>query len=238
MEITFVYPYYENGTMFRFQQEVWNRYPSDLKKQLHIIVVDDCSKHNPAAKFIAPNIGVDLQLYRIEKKVAWNWLEARNIGVHYANTEWLLLTDMDHVVRMKIFQRLMRRLPDLDPTKVYQFSRVRAPRMDHYKFHNDSFLVTKELFWKCGGYDEDYAGQYGTSGMFRRRLFSAASGHVLFTDMSLILYPREVIADASTTNLPRKHGRDPNGIRRITEEKKQSGRLAPRHFLQPYSRVL
>lgn len=237
IKISFVYAYYENPEMFLLQQRTWKNYSLELRKQMEVLVTDDCSKKYPILKAIDHDNSYQLSVFRIQEKVAWNWLEARNIGAHHAKGKWILLTDMDHMVRGKVFHRLLKKLPDLNPEVVYQFSRCRAPGMEPYKFHNDSFLVTRDLFWKCGGYDEDYAGQYGTSGMFRRRLFQAAKGHILFHDLSLVLYPREVIPDASTTNLARKNGRDPNAISRISDWKQKNGRNQCFHFLRPFERI-
>lgn len=234
-DLTYVYSYYENRKMFQLQQQVWGSYPEELKKKLEVIVTDDCSSLHPLKAKHLQCDAYAIQAYRITEKVAWNWLEARNIGAKHATSGWLLLTDMDHVVSAKVFKCILDRLEQLNPSYVYQFSRQLSTG-ESYKFHNDSFLVSKKLFWACGGYDEDFAGNYGTSGMFRRRLFDAAQGNLLFTKWPLILYGREVVADASTTDLARKEGRDPKALDRIKEWKKNTGRPI-QHFLRPYKRL-
>lgn len=234
-ELTFVYSYYENPKMFQIQQRIWGSYPEYLQRRLEVIVTDDCSSEKPLKpKHIIP-MQYGFQAYRIQKKVPWNWLEARNIGAKHAQGKWLLLTDMDHVVSPKVLSWLLNHLQELNADFVYQFSRVLSTG-EPYKFHNDSFFVQKDLFWRCGGYDEDYAGNYGTSGMFRRRLFDAAAGNHLFIKLPLVLYSRDVVADASTRDLPRKEGRFSDALTKIKEWKNQTGRSI-QHFLQPYERI-
>ena len=238
--ITFVYPYFENAGMFRLQQETWNSYPPEIKDRIEFIVTDDCSVDNPARNNVLTGdlVRLNLSLYEIQNKVPWNWLAARNIGAHYARGKWLLLTDMDHLVSVKVVTELMQRLPELSGKYIYQFSRVKAPNNAPYKFHNDSFFITKKMFWLSGGYDESFSGLYGTSGMFRDRLLLTAKGRRKhFHDLALILYGREVMPDASTTCYARKEGRDPEAIRRVVRQKTKdsTGILL---FQQPYKKVV
>jgi len=234
--VTFVYAYYENPGMFEIQQKTWATYTDKQKARLEVIVTDDCSSNSPARDHLLPDTGVDLSLYEITEKVKWNWLECRNIGAHYAKGRWLLLTDMDHVVSPSVIAKIMKQEAYLEPRTVYQFGRVKAPDMSWYKFHNDSFFLTKELFWQSGGYDEDFSGLYGTSGMFRNRLFMVADRNKKWDDLPLILYGREVQPDASTVGMARKEGRDPEAIRKMVHGKKEQGRDIQR-FVRPYRKV-
>ena len=38
-------------------------------------------------------------------------------------------------------------------------------------------MMTKNLYWKIGGYDEELSGNYGTSGRYRARAFKVAEGN-------------------------------------------------------------
>ena len=230
--LTFVYSYYRNTTMFQLQQRVWNDYHID-KDIVQVIVTDDCSPEEEAIEkaIITPKYP-NMRVFKILKKVPWNWLECRNIGAHYAENDWILLTDMDHVVSYMAIQRILEEIPHLSYWDVHQFTRVR-PDGTPYKPHNDSFLISKDLFWKCGGYDEHYSGLYGTSGMFKRRLLSFAV-NVKTLQIPLILYGRHVVLDASTTDFPRKENRDPNAI----QKRSLTSPGIELHFQQPYTELV
>ncbi len=210
--------------MFKLQQKNWMSYPDKVKKNIEIIVTDDCSLHIKAKDHVILDDSVNFRLFEIEEKIKWNWLQCRNIGAKYAKGEWILLTDMDHLVTPAMLTKLLKRTKVLRYNEVYQFGRVKAPDMSRYKHHNDSFFLQKKLFWKAGGYDEDYAGLYGTSGMFRRRLYSHAVRSSIFPNMDLVLYSREVIPDASTTSYARKEGRRKGEIKEVTAWKSQHRR--------------
>jgi len=167
-------------------------------------------------------------------------LACRNIGAKHAKSDWLLLTDMGHMLSAQSMVLLLRVLSKgrLRRDFVYLFTRVDAPDNKEYKPHNDSFLMTKELYWKIGGYDEELAGNYGTSGRYRKRAYDTAAGHQRL-EIPLTRFPREVIPDASTTAFVRKgKGRDPYAIRNIEKKKEAEGRAGQVCVLSfPYERL-
>jgi hypothetical protein len=137
------------------------------------------------------------------------------------------MTDMDHVVTARCLEVLFEQN---NKQAVYTLGRLepdgsRTKRPDgSLKPHPNTFVITKELYWKIGGYDEDYCGRYGTDGLFRHRLFSYGSERHLH-DACVIRYGREHIADASTVGLPRKEGRTyKDACKRVMEEKAKAGR--------------
>jgi len=224
--LSLIYAYYENPEMYRRQVEEWSRYSEKVKQQLTIYVTDDCSVNFPLRNIQEKPKGIKLNRFEILEKVNWNWLACRNIGAKYSKRKWLLLTDMDHLITVGDMERLIRTISknNLNEKFVYLFERVDAPFNIPYKPHNDSFMMTKNLYWKIGGYDEELSGNYGTSGRYRARAFKVAEGNKRLS-IPLVRYPREVIADASTTGMIRKgKGRDPLALKRIEDKKKEEGR--------------
>ncbi len=233
--ITLVLPYYRNASMLQEQQRAWAALPDDLKAALHVIVVDDGSPSDPAVDVWQPPAGLaSARLYRIGVDVRWNWLACRNLGVSEATTDWVLLTDIDHVVPESTLRVLMT--AKLESKVVYRFSRVDAPHLTPYKPHPNSWFLTREMFDKIGGYDERFSGYYGTDAEFRDRVEKTARAVVLREDV-LIRYPREVIADASTTTYGRKEEQDRVNVRRIRGERELLRKWRPLRLTFPWERL-
>lgn len=219
-ELTLVLPHFQNLGMWAEQQTIFATYPEYLRGMLHVVVVDDCS---PEGKYPTPeSVTIDglasLRIYRLTEKKRWNWLACRNLGAKVATTEWLILTDIDHAVPSRTLWYALKE--KLDPAQAYRFSRMTAVKpwpyeldeCEPYKPHNDSWLLTRALFFdhRVDGYDERLSGCYGTSGEFTHRLTAASKREPGLlgvpknatkaegTKAPLIRYPREVIADAST----------------------------------------
>lgn len=223
--VTFVYPYYQNREFFTQQLAGWFRYPEALRAHLSVIVVDDGSpeplEHIKARPFA-------LRQFRIARDIPWNWLAARNIGMHHAAHGWCLMTDMDHVVPAETAEALV--FGQHDPTVAYAFSRVEHTGETVHP-HSASWFLKKSLFWQIGGYDESYSGSYGTDGLFRRRLMASATTRVL----SDTLIRHEHVADASTSAYERKTPADAARLRQITASLKPNHR--PKTLSFPYREV-
>ncbi len=248
-DITIVLPHYQNLGMLAEQQRIWMDYPEALRARLHVVIVDDCSPklQRPTATSLTATGLASLRLFRLLEKKRWNWLACRNLGAKATTTEWMVLTDMDHAVPAETLARLVD--GELDPSNVYRFRRVTADRVwpydvaacEPYKPHNDSYLLTRALFFdpRVGGYDERLSGCYGTSGEFKDRVFAASRAHVLLPEV-LIRYPREVIPDASTLPTVFTRKNDPENERELAHRKYQRDRIPgwkPLHGLVPWEQI-
>lgn len=234
--LTLVLPYYENPGMLAEQQRTWQAYPEPIKARLHVIVVDDGSPTRPAAPVVVSTGLASFRLFRTGVDVRWNWIFCRNLGVHHATTDWVLLTDIDHVVPGETLMSVMQDA-DLDPRVAYRFSRVDAPHRTPYKPHPNSWLLTRTLFHAIGGYDERFSGFYGTDAEFRERVDAKASGVVMRPEV-LIRYPRDVIADASTTTYGRKEEQDRINLRRIRAERGERKDWRPLRLSFPWEQLV
>lgn len=252
--LSIVVPFYRNPRILARQYLVWAlEWPAALKEQVEIIIVDDGSPE-PAVNVARLYHGElpALSIYRVLEDRPWNQHSARNIGCHEARGEWLLLTDVDHVIPS---DTLKTAIGFDDPGCGYTFARRDAPtgepwtsdhwstmthtlnRLGERKPHVNSMALTREAYWRVGGYDETYSGVYGTDSLFRRRLWSALRHEEC--PMPLIRVDRSVIPDASTTTLPRQEGREPGIRERIAREKAARGEANVVKVLQsPYERVL
>lgn len=231
-EITLCVPFYCNPGMLQRHYTLIAALPKDIKSALRLIVVDDGSPDGPATP-PSQKLGVPVSIYRMLVDRRWNQDACRNLAVHHAETEWVLLTDIDHLVPAETLRAIMTL--KLDPKRAYNFSRVSEPGLTPYKPHPNSWLMTRKLYDKAGGYDERYAGIYGTDGMFRSRVAEVAKVNKL--PYPLIRVPREVTPDASTTRYLRKQPEDIEGKTRVGAEIKASGDFTPRRLTFPWVQV-
>lgn len=201
--ITLVYAYYENPGMLRFQLENWGHYPEGFE----LIIVDDGSPNYPAAPIIrAYPIDMSVQCYRVVPNIPWNQDGARNLGMTHVRTTWAHLLDMDLV------------LSPLEAAKCLNFSREDAELGEYYMParvnaaghaippHPNSYLFRRADFWAMGGYDEDFAGCYGSDGNFRK-CARAVLREVQTSAWALKMYGRSEINDASTRDFGRKESK-------------------------------
>lgn len=208
--------YYMNPGMLALHYQQWARWPEALKARLEIIIVDDASPTGHAIDVVRPDGLPQLSIYRVKVDQAWHQDGARNLAADRATGKWLLLTDMDHALGEVAATRLFASIDKgrVRDGSIYTLNRVNARngrtirgRWWWPKPHPNSFLVTRDTYWHIGGYDEDLCGFYGTDGIFRWRAFARAKrGHL--ANIALDRYGRGLVADAATTTLPRKGGRN------------------------------
>jgi hypothetical protein len=237
--LTLIMPYYDNPSMLEEQQRYWMKYPEELRARLHVVIVDDCSPRWPALPHVVQpmeQLGLaSFRLYRTQVDVRWNWLFCRNLGVSEATTDWVFMTDIDHVMPGKTLARLLD--ATLDSRKAYRMSRVDAPDLTPYKPHPNTWLMTRMLFDRIGGYDERFSGFYGTDGEFRRRVQDTADEIVILPQV-MVRYPREVVADASTTTYGRKEVQDRINVKRIVLQRAEIPNWKTKRLSFPYEQLL
>jgi hypothetical protein len=239
--ISLCLPYYLNATMLQRHAGELLKLPKDLRRYIHLVVVDDGSPTSPALEALG-NIGWSAlngslgsaSLYRMDVDVRWNQDACRNLAALKAPTKWLLLTDIDHLVPEATWKRLITR--PLGSKAVYRFGRVSMPDLAAYKPHPNSWLMQRATYDKAGGYDERFAGWYGTDADFRDRVQKVAKVEQL--PQVLIRVPREVIPDASTTTYQRKTPEDGANIQRIKAERKADPDPSPKRGLFPWTKIL
>lgn len=221
--------YYDNPTMLDIQLKNMAGYCQEIKDHLELIIVDDCSPRWPAK---IRDIGFPVSLYRTKVDVAWNQDFCRNLGAYHAQGEWLFLTDIDHIIPESTIKYLLEPKTKLKLGVAYRFARRSAPLMMPYKLHPNSWLMSKAFYWQMGGYDERFAGYYGTDGDFRDRI----NKHTEIIDLPchIVRIGRETIPDASTTTLVRKSKESGEAIQRIKRERGDAG---PRVLTFDWERV-
>lgn len=228
--VTVIYPYYENPHFFAKQLGYWSALPDHLRSHLRFIVVDDCSPANPAEQVVrSMDMPIALRLFRIEEDRRWNWLAARNIGFSHADDGWNVCSDIDHMIPEETFETIV--YGKLDDQVIYRFSR-REHTGQAIHPHPNSWLMTRSMYWKVGGYDETLSGLYGTDGDYRRRC--AATAPIRILEDQLVRY--EYQDDSSTTHYKRKQPEDA-AVKRLVRARPRKG-WKPKVLSFPYHQVL
>jgi hypothetical protein len=228
--ITVGMAYYLNHGMLRRHYDLFSHMDADVRQRLIYAVVDDGSPYReafaPAASCEFASIG-----WRMGVDIPWNQDACRNIIVEHCLTDWVLLTDMDHMVPAETLRWCQN--AKLDPQRVYTFARISEPELGPYKPHPNSWLMTRQMYLRAGGYDERFAGVYGTDGMFKKRVLDTAAA-IVAVPHPLIRVPRDVTPDASTSTLERKTPEAARLKDQITAEIAESGDPAPKRLTFPY----
>lgn len=250
--ITMIVPYYRQPKMLDKQLENWANYAAEVRKVLHLIIVDDSSPE-PAEPIVSvwnAQGRLPIELYRVMVDIPWNRSMARNLGSHVTRTKWLLHLDTDHILPPESAAALVRFLPKANPKHWYKFRRFRVGKADftrnkdlisrHVDFgeikpHVDSFLCTHALYWKVGGYDPDYAGCLGGGGAFLRQLKVAGKECIADPNIHLHVYTSDKIPDSSIKTLDRDTG-EYGRRRRIKERAGNTKVLTPIRY--PWERIL
>lgn len=197
--ISICMPYYDNPGMLELHIDTWNGYPQDIRDQFRFVIVDDASPNKPAAD-VKKRVNGEFHLFRIHKNVPWGWPAAKNIAMHEIPESTALLTDIDHLLEVDAAINLLG--SNIKPDRYYHPHRR---RVDHcyYKPHPATWVMQRSLFWKIGGFEENWLGLYGTDFLMRNRAARFGKKCEL-PSVKLTLWGRSDLPDASTTEFGRK----------------------------------
>lgn len=245
-DVTLIVPYYRNPKMLQIQLTEWLDYP----EQFRFVIVDDGSPE-PATDVASRDdrLGDRLRIFRIHKDIPWNRGGARNLGVHVAETDWVIHVDIDHLLPSGCARNLFDE--EVDYRCWYRFPRFRRGIADEtrqkdeipddmefgeIKPHIDSYLMTRKNYWRVGGYDEDYSGCLGGGSPFLKAAeLRLRAPRMLSKNTFLCVYTRSACDDASDNTL----SRDTSEYSRRRKLKEKTQNTKPKNPLRfEWSRVL
>lgn len=211
-KLTLIYSYYNAPKMLATHYNHLAGFSTATKLQMELVIVDDGSQVAPAVDVPRPEGLPPLQIWRIKEDKFFNWPGARNLGAKVARGEWLLITDLDHMVPEDTARAMMA---DVVAGTVYRFARLDYPELTptlgkrgEHKRHPNSWGMEKSMYWKIGGHDEFFSGHYGFDGVYHSRVEQHAK--IIERPEALWRVPRDVVADASTDHKALKAARPPN----------------------------
>lgn len=219
--VTIVLPYYNQPEMLRWQLTNWLSYADT--SCFEFIVVDDGSEVRPLQAVRGDNRlqehlkELPLRIFRIDEDIPWNRGEARNIGWKEARTDWIFQMDADHVLGETCAAELLEwfkcsDIPNPDPAHWYRFRRFRVGAADHtrnkdaiprhekygeIKPHIDSYLCTKAMYERAGGYNLAFSGCLGGGSPFLHQMEKITPPLLAPPEIWLEVLTTDVIKDAS-----------------------------------------
>lgn len=138
----------------------YSGYAKEIRRQIEFIIVDDCS---PLPLQIPVDLPLNLSLLRITTDIRWNQCGARNLGVVYARSRKLILSDIDHFFTEDLLAAMVKKR--LAARTLYKFKRVDGSGRPIKKAMN-IFFLSRALFFDGLGYDEEFCGNYGYEDLF------------------------------------------------------------------------
>lgn len=162
IKFSIVHPYFENNATLPLHVEQWSKIP---KNQVELVIVDDHSGPNKGPDVsLLKDLQFPIKVFRVKNDILWNVTGARNLGAYYARGEQLIMSDFDLVVGAELISKL--KTLDYTDNKVVYWPVMRKPDTEKTKNrfakpHCNSFVINRDVFWRMGGYDEDFAGGWG-----------------------------------------------------------------------------
>jgi glycosyltransferase involved in cell wall biosynthesis len=199
-EISYVMTYFNNPDMMKVHLATWHTFSKAAKDAIHFIVVDDCS--TPPLEI--PFAKLNLSVLRIHDDITWNLAGARNLGAHHCKTDWFLMTDTDMLLTADNAELLLA-LDRSDPNTIWNMNHIgHVDRKSKLGNNANQVFLNRELFWKCWGYSEDFAGSYGgQEGHLRSKLFREGGVRTLDHDVLMHHFGEDktslVIPDAKSS---------------------------------------
>jgi O-antigen ligase len=172
IRLTYVTHFYLNQNRSETITELLQHYAGyapELLDRIHFVVVDDASP----LRVEAPALDLNLTWLRVDEDIRWNQGGARNLGVTYAKSDQVLLTDLD----LLFPEATLRALTEARPCgkNIFKLRELDEASGELRKGHPNTFFLSRARFLRFYGYDEEFAGNYGAED-FRFVKFQKSQG--------------------------------------------------------------
>jgi hypothetical protein len=131
----------------------YSKYPAGILDRILFVLVDDGSP----LPYEIKDWPLNMIVLRVKEDIPWNNYGAKNLGVVFAKSDKVLITDLDHQVDPESFRKIIG-MASLGRT-IWKLPRLDAQGKKK-RAHADTFLISRGQFMKNYGYDEIYCGNY------------------------------------------------------------------------------
>ncbi len=158
IELSYIMPVFfnqENANVLIDLLTLYSTYDKKVLEKIEFVIVDDCS---PIDIVIPKSLSINYQLLRITDDIRWNQGGARNLGVVYAKSSKIILSDCDHVFPEELLAKILK---SRTPTRtLFKFKRTDAEGKNTNSPCN-IFYTSKRVVFSTLAYDEEFCGNYG-----------------------------------------------------------------------------
>lgn len=162
IKLTYIVHFYLQDNQYDPIQElidVYSSYDKRILDKIHFVFVDD---HSEVPVRIREDVTLNYTLLRITDDITWNQSGARNLGVKYAKSKNIILTDLDITFPENLLSRLLYFHPPNN--SIFKFHTISGlkPTEPHFNV----FFMNKDVFNRTRGVDEEFGGYYGYEDVF------------------------------------------------------------------------
>lgn len=213
---------------------VWDAMPEGLRDQWEFVLIDDCS--DPPVSERRDYLTVLRSLDPME----WNY-GVKNLGAREARHDWLLLTNVDHVLTTEAAIKIIGLQPS--PGQVYRFARHNpdpgAEARYSQRRHIGTLLVHRRDLFAVGGYDEDFSGHYGHDDTFLAHCFRQQGyGEFVCDDIVLRNHSGSIVVPDADFLMKPEWSRDLTRNERLLARKRRGRPVASQPTVRfPWERV-
>lgn len=207
IRLTYIVHFYFNQQSTAALADLLRRYAgyaADVLDRLQFVLVDDGS---PVDVSIPEDLDLNILLLKIREDIPWNQPGARNLGVTYARSDRIVITDLDHEFPEDTLRHMIRRRP---PGRTLYKVRRYDPAGVRRSTHANTFFMSRGRFLRLYGYDEDFSGHYGFDDVTFWRWQRNHGTRSAYLPRSCRVIDRDLDRDAAYHSLERdlSHNRD------------------------------
>ena len=190
-DLTVAYLYYRDTEYLERHVKHWITLPRDLLKRISILIVDDGSPMDQSARAVLETMracDVRAAVVRVGEDIRWNIGGARNLAFALAPTELVLLVDADQLVTQSLLEwSLLHSKYALARCDIFLDFPRKFPNGRQHRVHPATMLTSRSSYWRVGGCDEDFVGNYGfTDVHFAARLRQTPGCHRISSERPIM----------------------------------------------------
>ncbi len=158
IKLTFVTHFYCNQKNINSVIDLFKKYEKfsdSLLDVIYFVIVDDGSP----IEYSLPEFNLNMTWLKITDDIPWNQSGARNLGVTYAKSDKIVMSDLDHEFYEETLWHMVNRS---NPGRCfYKIYRDAVNSSGLQKGHSNLFFMSRARFMRHFGYDEEFSGHHG-----------------------------------------------------------------------------